>query len=40
MRMLVLCADMASDVSRNARVTIAFRRAFTSSSFQKYSWRP
>ena len=38
--MLTPCRREDSAVSWKARVTISFSRAFTSSSFQKYSCRP
>ena len=37
MRIVIPRASRVSHVSSNARVVISFRRAFTSSSFQKYS---
>src|SRR6266540_1919028 len=40
MRMLVPRLSRVAQVSLKARVEMSFRRAFTSSSFQKYSWRP
>jgi hypothetical protein len=40
MRMLTPRDAWVSQVSRKARVTMSFNFAFTSASFQKYSWRP
>src|SRR6187402_2500362 len=38
--MLVAKRSRADQVSSNARTTMSFSFAFTSYSFQKYSWRP
>ena len=37
---LVCRSSYTCQVSLNARVTMSFSFAFTSGSFQKYSWRP
>ena len=38
--MVVCSLSRVAHVSLNARVTMSFSFAFTSASFQKYSWRP
>ena len=38
--MLVPCCFRVAIVSSKARVTMSSSRLLTSSSFQKYSWRP